>query len=219
MSSAWCWPGMSTPFGRSVREAVLALNSGRAVRESWAAATGHRRGGRRPWPSGARCPRPSSSTTPITRSIVHMSKTRPSPAPSRWARPSRTRRPRPHHRDRHRQRDLLPHRQRGARTIPPAGLPSHGGSSPPSSATFLAAKLLGLSVPQMTNAAGIAGSFASGLLECWVDGTQTKFLHPGWSAQSGIAAADSGAVRAPPARRRSWRGASDSSLPISRTAR
>src|SRR5437764_7415356 len=38
-------------------------------------------------------------------------------------------------------------------------------------------------------AAGIAGSFASGLLECWVDGTQTKFLHPGWSAQSGIVAA------------------------------
>jgi 2-methylcitrate dehydratase PrpD len=31
--------------------------------------------------------------------------------------------------------------------------------------------------------------FASGLLECWVDGTQTKFLHPGWSAQSGITAA------------------------------
>jgi 2-methylcitrate dehydratase PrpD len=41
----------------------------------------------------------------------------------------------------------------------------------------------------MARAAGIAGSFASGLLECWVDGTQTKFLHPGWSAQSGITAA------------------------------
>ena len=41
----------------------------------------------------------------------------------------------------------------------------------------------------MTNAAGIAGSFASGLLECWVDGTQSKFLHPGWAAQSGITAA------------------------------
>jgi 2-methylcitrate dehydratase PrpD len=41
----------------------------------------------------------------------------------------------------------------------------------------------------MNNAAGIAGSFASGLLQCWVDGTQSKFLHPGWSAQSGITAA------------------------------
>jgi 2-methylcitrate dehydratase PrpD len=41
----------------------------------------------------------------------------------------------------------------------------------------------------MSRAAGIAGSFAGGLLECWVDGTQTKFLHSGWSAQSGITAA------------------------------
>lgn len=54
---------------------------------------------------------------------------------------------------------------------------------------FLAARLLGLSSAQTTNAAGIAGSFASGLLECWVDGTQAKFLHPGWAAQGGIAAA------------------------------
>src|SRR5437868_13143299 len=56
-------------------------------------------------------------------------------------------------------------------------------------AAYLAAKLLGLDPDTMARAAGIAGSFASGLLECWVDGTQTKFLHPGWSAQSGIAAA------------------------------
>lgn len=55
--------------------------------------------------------------------------------------------------------------------------------------TWLAGNLLGLTAAQMTNAAGIAGSFASGLLECWVDGTQSKFLHPGWAAQSGIAAA------------------------------
>jgi 2-methylcitrate dehydratase PrpD len=54
---------------------------------------------------------------------------------------------------------------------------------------YLAAKLLGLDRESMARAAGIAGSFASGLLECWVDGTQTKFLHPGWSAQSGITAA------------------------------
>jgi 2-methylcitrate dehydratase PrpD len=56
-------------------------------------------------------------------------------------------------------------------------------------AAYLAGKLLGLDAEAMARAAGIAGSFASGLLECWVDGTQTKFLHPGWSAQSGIAAA------------------------------
>jgi 2-methylcitrate dehydratase PrpD len=55
--------------------------------------------------------------------------------------------------------------------------------------THLAARLLGLDAEAMARAAGICGSFASGILECWVDGTQTKFLHPGWSAQSGIAAA------------------------------
>jgi 2-methylcitrate dehydratase PrpD len=55
--------------------------------------------------------------------------------------------------------------------------------------TYLAARLLGLNVEATARAAGICGSFASGILECWVDGTQTKFLHPGWSAQSGIASA------------------------------
>lgn len=56
-------------------------------------------------------------------------------------------------------------------------------------AAYLAGKLLGLKTDELACAAGIAGSFASGLLECWVDGTQTKFLHPGWSGQSGIVAA------------------------------
>jgi 2-methylcitrate dehydratase PrpD len=55
--------------------------------------------------------------------------------------------------------------------------------------TYLAARLLGLDAEATARAAGICGSFASGILECWVDGTQTKFLHPGWSAQSGIASA------------------------------
>ena len=54
---------------------------------------------------------------------------------------------------------------------------------------YLAGRLVRLDEDGMTNAAGICGSFASGILECWVDGTQTKFLHPGWSAQSGIVAA------------------------------
>jgi 2-methylcitrate dehydratase PrpD len=35
----------------------------------------------------------------------------------------------------------------------------------------------------------MCGSFSAGLLECWVDGTQTKFVHSGWAAQSGIMAA------------------------------
>src|ERR1700733_8127356 len=56
-------------------------------------------------------------------------------------------------------------------------------------AAYLAGKLLGLEADALARAAGISGSFASGLLECWVDGTQTKFLPPGWSAQSGITAA------------------------------
>ena len=55
--------------------------------------------------------------------------------------------------------------------------------------TYLAGRLLRLDDEAMARAAGICGSFASGILECWVDGTQTKFLHPGWSAQSGIVAA------------------------------
>jgi 2-methylcitrate dehydratase PrpD len=59
----------------------------------------------------------------------------------------------------------------------------------PFGTTYLAGRLLGLSDEQLVNAAGIVGSFAAGILECWVDGTQSKFLHPGWAAQSGITAA------------------------------
>lgn len=59
----------------------------------------------------------------------------------------------------------------------------------PFGASYLACRLLGLDAATMTNAAGIVGSFAAGVLECWVDGTQTKFVHSGWAAQSGINAA------------------------------
>jgi 2-methylcitrate dehydratase PrpD len=59
----------------------------------------------------------------------------------------------------------------------------------PFGVTYLAGKLLGLDADAMARSAGICGSFASGILECWVDGTQPKFLHPGWAAQSGITAA------------------------------
>jgi len=54
---------------------------------------------------------------------------------------------------------------------------------------YLAGRLLGLDAEAMARAAGIAGSFAAGLLECWVDGTQSKFFHSGWAAQSGMVAA------------------------------
>jgi len=53
----------------------------------------------------------------------------------------------------------------------------------------LACRLLGLDTEKTANAAGMCGSFSAGLLECWVDGTQTKFVHSGWAAQSGLMAA------------------------------
>jgi 2-methylcitrate dehydratase PrpD len=59
----------------------------------------------------------------------------------------------------------------------------------PFGVTGLAGRLLGLERDALSHAFGIAGSFASGVLECWVDGTQSKFLHSGWAAQSGISAA------------------------------
>ena len=48
---------------------------------------------------------------------------------------------------------------------------------------------MGLSAAQMANAAGIAGSFAAGLLASFQDGTDAKSLHAGWSAASAIHAA------------------------------
>lgn len=59
----------------------------------------------------------------------------------------------------------------------------------PFGVTYLAGRLLGLDAGAMARAAGICGSFASGILECWVDGTQPKFLHSGWAAQTGITSA------------------------------
>jgi 2-methylcitrate dehydratase PrpD len=48
---------------------------------------------------------------------------------------------------------------------------------------------LGLNVKQITDALGIAGSFAGGIIEYLAEGTWTKRMHPGWAAQSGIRAA------------------------------
>jgi 2-methylcitrate dehydratase PrpD len=55
--------------------------------------------------------------------------------------------------------------------------------------TYLVGKLMGLDTATLARAAGICGSAAAGLLECWVDGTQSKFLHSGWAAQTGLTAA------------------------------
>jgi len=59
----------------------------------------------------------------------------------------------------------------------------------PFGVTYLASVLMGLDVEATSRAAGIVGSFASGLLECWVDGTDSKFLHSGWAARAGLTAA------------------------------
>jgi 2-methylcitrate dehydratase PrpD len=48
---------------------------------------------------------------------------------------------------------------------------------------------LGLNAGQITDALGIAGSMASGIIEYLAEGTWTKRMHPGWAAQSGIRAA------------------------------
>lgn len=48
---------------------------------------------------------------------------------------------------------------------------------------------LGMPPAQITQALGIAGSMASGIIEYLAEGTWTKRLHPGWSAQSGMKAA------------------------------
>lgn len=51
------------------------------------------------------------------------------------------------------------------------------------------AAALKLDAQQTTSALGIAGSMASGIIEYLAEGTSTKRMHAGWSAQSGIRAA------------------------------
>jgi 2-methylcitrate dehydratase PrpD len=55
-------------------------------------------------------------------------------------------------------------------------------------ATVTAARLRGLDGDQTTNALGIAGSMAGGLLEFLADGAKTKPLHPGWAAHAALTA-------------------------------
>lgn len=178
--------GRATPFGRSVREAVLALDPAGPSRLLG--------GGERSSSTGAALANGALSQAlefddTHNESIVHMS----SPAVAAGlALAEAAAAPVPG-------RDLITAIALGneiscrvgslapgqfhRRGFHPTGLFATFG------ATFLAAKLGGLDVTQTVNACGIAGSFASGLLECWVDGTQSKFLHPGWAAQSGLTAA------------------------------
>jgi 2-methylcitrate dehydratase PrpD len=52
-----------------------------------------------------------------------------------------------------------------------------------------AAAMIGLDGHRIAHAIGIAGSFASGIIEYLSDGSWTKRFHTGWAAQSGIRAA------------------------------
>ncbi len=56
-------------------------------------------------------------------------------------------------------------------------------------ATAAAAKLLDLNAEQIANAFGVAGSMAAGLMAFMQDGSWTKRIHPGLSAQRGLQAA------------------------------
>jgi 2-methylcitrate dehydratase PrpD len=56
-------------------------------------------------------------------------------------------------------------------------------------AAAVAAKLFGADEAGCAAALGIAGSFAAGIQEFLRDGSDTKRLHPGWAATSGIRAA------------------------------
>ena len=55
-------------------------------------------------------------------------------------------------------------------------------------AAAAAARLARLDATTATNALGIVGSFAAGLFEYLSDGSETKPLHAGWAAQSGVQA-------------------------------
>ena len=59
----------------------------------------------------------------------------------------------------------------------------------PFAAAAIAGKLLKLDMDTLTNAFGIAGSYAGGVLEFLKDGTDTKRLHVGKAAHGGVVAA------------------------------
>lgn len=57
------------------------------------------------------------------------------------------------------------------------------------SATYAASRLLGLGAGETANAIGVVGSQASGLMASWLDGTDAKSMHGGWSAHCGVVSA------------------------------
>jgi 2-methylcitrate dehydratase PrpD len=59
----------------------------------------------------------------------------------------------------------------------------------PFAAALVAGRLEGLDVARLTAALGIAGSFASGLMEYLEDGSWVKRVHPGWAGHAGAVAA------------------------------
>jgi 2-methylcitrate dehydratase PrpD len=61
-------------------------------------------------------------------------------------------------------------------------------------ATVAAAIVTGLEKKAIVNGLGVAGSLASGIIEYLADGSSTKRLHAGWSAQAGMRAAAFGAA-------------------------
>ncbi len=83
-------------------------------------------------------------------------------------------RTRPDHRGRDRQRDLLPCRQRRAGAVSSGAASIRRDSSRRSASRISPAGCSDSTPRPLARAAGICGSFASGLLECWVDGTQTE---------------------------------------------
>jgi 2-methylcitrate dehydratase PrpD len=59
----------------------------------------------------------------------------------------------------------------------------------PFAAALVAGRLDGLDAGRLTAALGIAGSFASGLMEYLEDGSWVKRVHPGWAGHAGAVAA------------------------------
>lgn len=60
----------------------------------------------------------------------------------------------------------------------------------PIASALVAARLFRLGVREAVHAAGLAGSFAGGLLEFLADGSWSKRVHLGWAAQAGVVAAE-----------------------------
>ena len=59
----------------------------------------------------------------------------------------------------------------------------------PFAAALVAGRLAGLGADRLTAALGIAGSFASGVMEYLEDGSWVKRVHAGWAGQGGVVAA------------------------------